>query len=63
MDTQELLAKMSSGELTPEEQQEVFNRINEEMAALKEQDPEKYLELLKQLNGMLEGLNQDLKDI
>jgi hypothetical protein len=63
MDTQNLLDKMNSGELTPEEQQEALAQMNAEMEALKEKDPEKYLELLKQLNDILEELNKDLKDI
>jgi hypothetical protein len=63
MNTQELIEKMNSGELTSDEQREVFMHINEEMGVLKEQNPEKYLELVKQLNQILEDLNKDLKDI
>ena len=44
-------------------QEELFAQLNEEMIALKEQDPAKYLELLKKLNGIVESLNQDLEKI
>lgn len=45
------------------EQEELFAQLNEEMVALKEKDPVKYLELLKKLNGIVESLNQDLEKI
>ena len=40
-----------------------LSKLNEEMYALKGQDPTRYLELLQQLNEILESLNADLKSI
>ncbi|MDR3546993.1 MAG: hypothetical protein P4M11_01725 [Candidatus Pacebacteria bacterium] len=45
------------------ELQQLIEKANEEMLQLKEQDPAKYLEALKKLNEIIEGLNQDLKEI
>lgn len=63
MELQQLVDKANNGGLSAEEQQKLFVKLNEEMVGLKEQDPVKYLELLKQLNGIIEELNKDLKSI
>ncbi|MDB5245235.1 MAG: hypothetical protein JWN90_340 [Parcubacteria group bacterium] len=34
-----------------------------ELETLKEKDPEKYLELLKQLNSIVEDLNKDIESL
>lgn len=63
MEIQELVDKANETGLTEAEQQELLSALNAEMVALKEQDPVKYLELLKQLNGIIEELNKDLRSI
>jgi len=63
MELQQLVDKANDSGLSMEEQQQLFVKLNEDMARLKEQDPAKYLELLKQLNGVIEELNKDLKSI
>ncbi|MDB4991817.1 MAG: hypothetical protein JWL75_62 [Parcubacteria group bacterium] len=63
MELQQLINKANTEELTQEEQEELFTKINEELSALKEKDPEKYLELLKQLNSMIEDLNTDIESL
>ncbi len=45
------------------EPQELFGKINEELLELKDKDPEKYLELLKQLNSIIEDLNKDIEAV
>lgn len=61
MDFQQLIDKSKSGQLSAEEQKELLIKFNEQMLALKEKEPAKYLELLTQLNGILKDLTQDLK--
>jgi hypothetical protein len=63
MELQELIDKGNAGELTVEEQQELFGKINEEFLALKDKDPEKYLQLLKEMNSIIEDLNKDIENI
>lgn len=63
MELQQLVDKTNDSGLSAEEQQQLFVKLNEEMVSLKKQDPAKYLELLKQLNGIIEELNKDLKSI
>ncbi|MEK7576535.1 MAG: hypothetical protein AAB482_02460 [Patescibacteria group bacterium] len=63
MDFQQLIDKAKGGKLTSEEQKELLIKFNERMLVLKEKEPEKYLELVTQLNGILKDLTQDLKKI
>ncbi|MDB5264651.1 MAG: hypothetical protein JWN64_222 [Parcubacteria group bacterium] len=63
MELQELMEKVKTGELTKEEQEDIFTKVNEELLSLKDSDPEKYLELLKQLNNTLEELNKDVSSL
>jgi hypothetical protein len=63
MELQQLIDKANTEELTQEEQEALFAKINEELLALKEKDPEKYLELLKQLNSIIEDLNTDIANL
>ena len=63
MELTDLLNKAQTEQLSLEEQQEFFVMLNQQMTALKESDPVQYLALLKQLNGIIEGLNKDLKNI
>lgn len=63
MELQQLVDKANSSGLTATEQQDLFAQMNGQLLELKQQDPAKYLELLKQLNEILEQLNRDLKVI
>lgn len=49
--------------LSLEEQQKLFSELNQQMLELKDKDPEKYLASLKELNAIIEGLNQDLESL
>ena len=63
MDFQNLMQKANSGNITTEESKELLVKFNEQMVKLKEKEPQKYLELLKQLNGILVDTTKDLKEI
>jgi hypothetical protein len=63
MELEQLIEKSKTEELSEAEQQELISGMNKQMLELKESDPEKYLELMKQLNEILEELNRNLEKI
>ena len=63
MTTQELIEKAKREALSEEEVVKVMEGINSELQSLKEVEPQKYLELLQELNGIIRDLNTDLKHI
>ena len=63
MELAQLIEKSKTEELSEAEQKELIEGMNKQMLELKESDPEKYLELTKRLNEILEELNRDLEKI
>jgi hypothetical protein len=63
MELKQLIEKSKTEELSEAEQQELISGMNKQMLELKESDPEKYLEIMKQLNEILEELNRNLEKI
>ncbi len=63
MNPQELIEKSKTGVLSEEELKQVLEGMNGEMQELKEKDPQKYLELLRELNSIIRDLNTDLKSL
>lgn len=63
MSPQELIEKSKTESLSEEELKQVLEGMTSEMQELKEKDPKKYLELLRELNGIIRDLNADLKSI
>lgn len=63
MTPQELIEKSKTESLSEEELKQVLEGMNSEMQELKEKDPQKYLELLQELNNTIRDLNADLKSI
>jgi hypothetical protein len=63
MDTQELIEKSKTETLSEEELKQVLEGMNSEMQELKEKDPQKYLELLRELNNITRDLNTGLKSL
>ena len=63
MNPQELIEKSKTEKLSEEELKRVLESMNSEMQELKEKDPQKYLELLQELNSIISDLNADLKSI
>jgi hypothetical protein len=62
MTLEELNAKLSKGEtLTNDEQKELFTLVNADFEKLKQENPEKYLELVKNMTGIVADLNKDIK--
>lgn len=54
--------KLQKGEsLTHEEQRELFMAFDQELTMLKQEHPEKYLELVQQLTAALSELNKELE--
>lgn len=63
MDIQALLDKAKQGSpLTLEGQQVLLGEFNNKLLSLKEKDPGKYLQYLKDLNEILGELKQSLKN-
>ena len=63
MTFQELADKIQSGQtLSDSEQKEFFSLLGEESMKFKKEQPEKYLEFLKELNTIVRDLTKDLKD-
>ena len=57
-----LKAKISAGEvLTADELKELFSSFENELLKLKQEHPEKYLELVQQLTAALSELNKELE--
>jgi hypothetical protein len=63
MTPQELIEKSKTESLSTEEIQQVLEGMRGELQVLKEQNPEKYLELLRMLNEAIRDLNAGLKSI
>ena len=63
MNSQELIEKSKTEVLSEEELKQVLEGMNGEMQELKEKDPQKYLELLQELNSIIRDLNADLKSV
>lgn len=63
MTSQELIEKSKTETLSEKELKQVLEGMNGEMQELKEKDPQKYLELLRELNSIISDLNADLKSI
>jgi len=64
MTLQELTDKMKSGHvLTETEQNDFFFLLDIEFGKLKKEQPEKYLEFIKELSSVAHDLNADLKKV
>lgn len=61
MELQQLTDKLKSGNLSSDEQKELFVEIDKEFEGLKEKEPQKYLEALKFLTEMMQELTALLK--
>jgi uncharacterized protein YjgD (DUF1641 family) len=59
MNIQEIVDKTVQGTASKEELQELLTTMSAEMQTLKEANPEKYLEILTQLNQAFDALNSD----
>ena len=59
----ELTTKIQSGQtLSEAETKEFFSLFDTEVNKIKQEQPEKYLELITMLTGVIRNLNKDLKD-
>lgn len=56
----DLIKKAQTAHLTDEEQKEIFQILQTEMAEFKKKEPEKYLDLLKTLNAAIKEANKVL---
>jgi len=61
MDIKDLTTKAQNGTLTEEELNEVLTAASKEIQALKEDEPEKYLELITMINDSLKEINDILR--
>ena len=61
MDIQQILNKAQNDPLTKEEQEFFLKELDKQMLSIKESDPERYLQALKELNETLRNLNSVLK--
>ncbi len=62
MELQELIDRAKSESLSEAEQAELATKIQEEIASLKQNDPEKYVALLAGLNDVLAELAEAGKE-
>lgn len=61
MTTQELIEKAKTEKLTEEETKQIFDGITTEFSELKDTNPQKYLELISELNSVISELTTSLK--
>lgn len=64
MDLTYFAEKMQSDQaLSESEQKEFFSLLAEESDRLKKENPDKYIELLKELHSIVSDLNQDIQKV
>ena len=63
MNTQELIEKSKTENLSEAEMTQLLTGMNDELLELKAKDSKKYLELLTELNSIVSDLNTDLKKV
>ncbi|MCI0679984.1 hypothetical protein L0Y41_01420 [bacterium] len=63
MDTlQQLIEKAQQGSLTDEERELFFKEFDKQMLEIKEKNPKKYLDFLKEINVALQSFKDAVKD-
>lgn len=61
MTPQEYLQKLEAGALSEADSRQFLDSIQQKLVELKQQDPAKYLETVRNLNEAVEGINEALE--
>lgn len=63
MDTQQLIEKSQTQELTQEEKKYIAEATLADLESLRQSDPQKYLELIKTINQFYKEINSKLRKV